>query len=21
MECYNFTSYIDDIHGWCGNDL
>ena len=21
MECYNFTSYIDDIHGLCGNDL
>lgn len=21
MECYNLTSYIDDIHGWCGNDL
>ena len=21
MECYNLTSYIDEIHGWCGNDL
>eukprot|EP01051_Picozoa_sp_SAG22_P015996 SAG22_NODE_2178_length_2881_cov_37.496046_2_plen_69_part_00 len=21
MKCYNFTSYIDDIHGLCGNDL
>eukprot|EP01051_Picozoa_sp_SAG22_P004307 SAG22_NODE_227_length_14641_cov_11.007908_11_plen_94_part_00 len=21
MECYNLSSYIDDIHGWCGNDL
>eukprot|EP01051_Picozoa_sp_SAG22_P033715 SAG22_NODE_14908_length_361_cov_31.706107_1_plen_24_part_01 len=21
MECYNLTSYIDHIHGWCGNDL
>eukprot|EP01051_Picozoa_sp_SAG22_P001198 SAG22_NODE_45_length_24718_cov_12.462448_1_plen_113_part_00 len=20
-ECYNLSSYIDDIHGWCGNDL
>eukprot|EP01051_Picozoa_sp_SAG22_P032689 SAG22_NODE_13920_length_390_cov_16.701031_1_plen_22_part_01 len=21
MECYNLTSYIDHIHGWCGNDF
>ena len=21
MECYNFTSYIDNINGICGNDI
>ncbi len=21
MECYNFTSYIDDINNFCGQDI